>query len=102
MTGLLKAPRGAGGRSSWRRVALALAIAMVGAMAGCSTAPLPQETPKQAQAVANFDLNKCQELNVGLFKCPVIDKPLCNPLFDRSDVDCLRVGRKGELMIQQP
>ena len=71
------------------------------ALAGCSTTPLPQETPKQAMVVANFDLNKCQELDAGLFRCPAVDKPLCNPDFTRTDVDCLHVGKKGELMLQQ-
>jgi hypothetical protein len=71
------------------------------ALAGCSTTPPPQETPKQAMAVANFDLNKCQELDAGLFRCPAVDKPLCNPDFARTDTDCLHVGKKGELMIPQ-
>lgn len=71
------------------------------ALAGCSTTPVPQETAKQAMVVANFDLNKCQELDVGLFRCPAVDKPLCNPDFARTDVDCLHVGKKGELMMQQ-
>jgi hypothetical protein len=86
------------------RLAIVVASAVLGAvlaLAGCSTTGLPQETAKQAMVVANFDLNKCQELDVGLFRCPAVDKPLCNPDFTRTDVDCLHVGKKGELMMQQ-
>jgi hypothetical protein len=87
-----------------RRIATIVAASVLGgalALAGCSTTPLPQETPKQAIAVANFDLNKCRELDAGLFRCPAVDKPLCNPDFARTDVDCVHVGKKGELMSPQ-
>jgi len=85
-----------------RFATIAATVAVAGfTLAGCSTTPPPQETPKQALVVANFDLNKCQELDAGLFRCPAVDKPLCNPDFVRTDVDCLHVGKKGELMTQQ-
>jgi hypothetical protein len=89
-------------RPANRFAMIAAAIAAGGfTLGGCSTTPPPQETPKQAMVVANFDLNKCQELDAGLFRCPAVDKPLCIPDFVRTDVDCLHVGKKGELMMQQ-
>ena len=78
-----------------------LAVAMAG-LFSCSTSPLPTETPQQRQALAQFDLAKCQELEPSLYRCPGIDAPLCNPDFERNSVQCVKITRDGVLLQQFP
>lgn len=79
--------------------ALAASLAGMLAIGGCSagsTANAP------AQPVpATFTLARCKQLEPNLFKCPAIDKPLCTPQFNRSDVNCVRVGPKGSVFVSR-
>ncbi|MGA9724642.1 MAG: hypothetical protein WBQ86_19455 [Candidatus Binatus sp.] len=78
--------------------ALAVGLGML-ALGGCSsqTADQPPEHPINA----NFALEKCQQLEANLYKCPAIDQPLCTPEFNRTDVNCVRVGPKGSVFVQR-
>ena len=63
---------------------------------------LVAETPQQRQALAQFDLAKCQELEPSLYRCPGIDAPLCNPDFERNSVQCVKITKDGVLLQQFP
>jgi len=76
------------------------ALAML-AVAGCSS----QTTETSAQVKAgdyaelNFDLGKCLPIEPNLYKCPAIDKPVCNPEFANADVQCVRVDKNGSVEV---
>jgi hypothetical protein len=83
------------------RAAMIGAFAML-ASAGCSTETHPPiiETGSPL-AQANFELRKCEQQEPNLYKCPAVDKPLCTPEFNRDDINCVRIGRKGSVFIQR-
>ena len=78
--------------------ALAASLGML-ALGGCSSqdADKPTGTPINA----NFALEKCQQLEANLYKCPAVDQPLCTPEFNRTDVNCVRIGPKGSVFVQR-
>jgi hypothetical protein len=78
--------------------ALAASLGML-ALGGCSSqnADVP---PEQPMAV-NFALEKCQQLEANLYKCPAVDQPMCTPEFNRTDVNCVRIGPKGSVFVQR-
>ena len=87
-----------------RRLRIISAAALAGslgmlALSGCSSqnADVPPEHPM----MANFALDKCQNLGPNLYKCPAVDQPLCTPEFTRTDVNCVRIGPKGSVFIQR-
>lgn len=84
--------------SKIRAAALATSLAML-AIGGCSSQSTEQ-APAQPIA-ANFALEKCQQIEPNLFKCPAVDQPLCTPEFNRTDVNCVRVGPKGSVFVQR-
>jgi hypothetical protein len=81
------------------------AIAVLGllALGGCSSSSDPstsqQEAPSKTEL--HFDINKCQDMGAGLYKCPASDKPICNPDYNGS-VECVRIGPKGGVFVQSP
>lgn len=78
--------------------ALAASLGMF-ALGGCSSqnADQPPETP----IAVNFQLDKCQQLEANLYKCPAVDQPICTPEFNRGDVNCVRIGPKGSVFVQR-
>ena len=78
--------------------ALAASIGML-ALGGCSSqnADVPPEHPM----MANFALDKCENLGPNLYKCPAVDQPLCTPEFTRTDINCVRIGPKGSVFVQR-
>ena len=78
--------------------ALAASLGML-ALGGCSSqsASQPTETPMQV----NFALEKCEQLQPNLYKCPAVDQPMCTPEFVRTDVNCVRNGPKGSVFVQR-
>ena len=84
-----------------KRAAMIGAFAML-ASAGCSTETHPPAIDTGSPlAQANFDLQKCEQLEPNLYKCPAVDKPLCTPEFNRDDINCVRIGPKGSVFIQR-
>ena len=73
----------------------ALLMMIVG---GCSTGSPPPENAQQKRALAQFDLAKCQTLEPSLYRCPGIDKPLCDPDFERNAVQCVKVTKNGVIL----
>jgi hypothetical protein len=78
--------------------ALAASLGLL-ALVGCSsqTADQPPANPVQV----NFALDKCQQLDANLYKCPAVDQPICTPQFVRTDVNCIRVGPKGSVFVER-
>ena len=77
-------------------------IAVLGllALGGCSTSePSAATQAGLAKVELHFDLNKCQDLGAGLYKCPASDKPICNPDYN-GQVECVRIGPKGSVFVQ--
>jgi hypothetical protein len=91
------------GRSNKRST---LAIGVVSAismfsLAGCaSSTPAPDSTAMK-QTELSFNINKCEMLGAGLYKCPAIDKPICNPDYTGTPVECLHTDKNGNITIQQ-
>ena len=76
--------------------ALAASLGML-ALGGCSSenATPPPENP----VAVNFALDKCQQIQPNLYKCPAVDQPICTPEFVRTDVSCVRIGPKGSVFV---
>lgn len=49
----------------------------------------------------HFDLNSCRYLGGGLYKCPAVDRPICN-LDYKGQAECVRVGPKGSVFVETP
>jgi hypothetical protein len=80
------------------------AIAVLGllALGGCSSSePPPAQQAALAKTELHFDLNKCEDLGAGLYKCPASDKPICSPDYN-GQVECVRIGPKGSVFVQSP
>ena len=78
--------------------ALAASLGML-AIGGCSSQNADQ--PSEKPIAANFALEKCQQLEPNLYKCPAVDQPLCTPEFNRTEVNCVRIGPKGSVFVQR-
>jgi hypothetical protein len=78
--------------------ALAASLGML-AFGGCSSqnADVPPANP----IAVNFALDKCQQLEPNLYKCPAVDQPICTPEFNRTAVNCVRIGPKGSVFVQR-
>jgi predicted component of type VI protein secretion system len=79
-----------------------LAIAMQGllTLVGCSSAePSAATQAGLAKTELHFDINTCQQIEPGLFKCPAADKPICNPDYN-GQAECVRIGPKGSVFVQ--
>jgi hypothetical protein len=85
-------------------------IAGVGATAalglllgGCSSsasAP-PPEVAAMEKTELHFSLDQCERMSdANLYKCPAIDKPICNPDYN-DQLNCVRVGRDGSVYVQK-
>jgi hypothetical protein len=80
----------------------ALTIAMLGlsVLGGCSSStPPPAQQAAVAKTELHFDLNKCQQMEAGLYKCPASDKAICNPDYN-GQAECVRIGPNGSVYVQ--
>jgi predicted component of type VI protein secretion system len=78
------------------------AIAVLGllTLGGCSSSePSAAQQAALAKTELHFDINKCEQIEPGLFKCPAADKPICNPDYN-GQAECVRIGPKGSVFIQ--
>lgn len=76
---------------------------LVLAIAGCSGQQTPAasgESPAGNQVAMSFDLNACQQLGPSLYQCPGSDKPICDPGYNKGDIECVRVDKSGVLVRQ--
>ncbi len=88
-------------RGIFFHAAILAAIALLGP-AGCSSVRPSSETTVEKTASANFDLTKCEVLEPGLYRCPGVDAPLCDPDFSREPIQCLKITKSGILIQQLP
>ena len=84
-----------------KRTSLGIAVIGLLAFAGCSSSSEPSAATQAALAKTelHFDINKCQQIEPGLFKCPAADKPICNPDYN-GQAECVRIGPKGSVFVQ--
>jgi hypothetical protein len=90
-------------RFSFTRIGAAIvAIAML-TFVGCSSQPnvTPAQEAAGKYAEMNFDLDKCLPIEPNLYRCPAVDKPLCTVEFSRPDIECVRIGAKGNVFVQR-
>ena len=83
-----------------KRAISAIAVLELLALGGCSTSePSAATQAGLAKVELHFDLNQCQDLGAGLYKCPASDKPICNPDYN-GQIECVRIGPKGSVFVQ--
>jgi predicted component of type VI protein secretion system len=83
-----------------KRMGLAIAVLGLLALSGCSSStPPPAEQAALAKTELHFDLNKCEPIEPGLYKCPASDKAICNPDYN-GQAECVRIGPKGSVFVQ--
>ena len=87
-----------------RRIGIVSAAAMAAslgmlALGGCSSENA--DKPTEAPIAVNFQLDKCQPMGANLYKCPAVDQPICTPEFQRTDVNCIRIGPKGSVFVMR-
>ena len=69
-------------------------------LAGCAAStPAPDAALNKTEL--SFNINKCEMLGAGLYKCPAIDKPICNPDYTGTPVECLHTDKNGNITVQQ-
>jgi hypothetical protein len=79
---------------------LTLALSGLLALGGCSSStPPPGQVAAMEKTELHFSLDQCQPLDANLFKCPAMDKPLCNPDYN-GQLECVRIGPKGSVFVQ--
>ena len=89
------------GKIATRAVAATALLGLL-VLGGCSSSePSASQQAALSKTELHFDLNACQDLGGGLYKCPASDKPICNPDYNGS-VECVRIGPKGGVFIQSP
>jgi hypothetical protein len=96
-------PPAANGRTvssaiSRRVVSAAAAVAML-AFAGCSSSPPPPGMKQLEKVELRFSIDQCEPIGAGIFKCPAIDRPICNPDYN-GQIDCVRIGPKGSVFVE--
>jgi len=83
-----------------RRTILTFAALGFLALGGCSSSePTAAQQASMAKTELHFDLNACQQIEPGLYKCPAADKPICNPDYN-GQAECVRIGPKGSVYVQ--
>jgi len=70
------------------------------ALGGCSSSePSAAQQASMAKTELHFDLNACQQIEPGLYKCPAADKAICSPDYN-GQAECVRIGPKGGVFVQ--
>ncbi len=83
-----------------KRAILTIAVLGLLVFAGCSSSePPPAQQAALAKTELHFDINACQQIEPGLYKCPATDKPVCNPVYN-GKAECVRIGPKGSVFVQ--
>ncbi len=78
-----------------------VSAALMLSLAGCAASTPAPESTAMKQTELSFNINKCEMLGAGLYKCPAIDKPICNPDYTGTPVECLHTDKNGNITIQQ-
>jgi hypothetical protein len=73
-------------------------------LSGCSaSAPVsPAELAATEQTELRFSLDQCErQADSNLFKCPAVDKPICNNPEYNGQLACVQVGPDGSIFVQR-
>jgi hypothetical protein len=70
-------------------------------LAGCAASTPAPDSSGLKHTELSFNINKCEMLGAGLYKCPAIDKPICNPDYTGTPVECLHTDKSGNITVQQ-
>ena len=87
-----------------KRITMALGLvsaAFMLSLAGCAASTPSPDAAALKKTELSFNINKCEVLGAGLYKCPAIDKPICNPDYTGTPVECLHTDKAGNITIQQ-
>jgi len=79
-------------------------LAVLGAALGTLTLPASAETAAEGKAdrtIANFNLAKCESIDVNIYRCPAVDKPICTSDYAGS-LQCIRTDKKGRVIVMGP
>ncbi|MGA7869831.1 MAG: hypothetical protein WCA22_02930 [Candidatus Binatus sp.] len=69
-------------------------------LGGCSSSePSSAQQASLAKTELHFDINACQQIEPGWYKCPAADKPICNADYN-GQAECVRIGPKGSVFVQ--
>jgi|SRR5277367_1593234 len=91
---------GSNARRIAKRTLSAIAVLGLLALGGCSTSePSPTQQAALAKTELHFDINACQEIGANIYKCPAVDKSICNPDYN-GQAECVRIGPKGSVFVQ--
>jgi predicted component of type VI protein secretion system len=83
-----------------KRATSVIAVLGLLVLGGCSTSdPSAAQQAALAKTELHFDINACQPIEPGLYKCPAADKPICNPDYN-GQAECVRIGPKGSVFVQ--
>jgi predicted component of type VI protein secretion system len=83
-----------------KRMFLGVALLGLLTLGGCSSSePSAATQANLAKTELHFDINACQPIEPGLYKCPAADKPICNPDYN-GQAECVRIGPKGSVFVQ--
>ena len=86
-----------------KRTISAIAVLGLLALGGCSSStPATPADAAMEKTELHFNLDQCQPLGENMYKCPAIDKPVCNPNFhsDSGVLNCVKIGPKGSIFVQ--
>jgi hypothetical protein len=84
------------------KVVLGLVLTLwLPALGGCSASAPAPESAAMKRTELSFNLDQCQPQGAGLFKCPAIDKPVCSADYAGPAVECVRVGKKGNIYVEE-
>jgi len=87
------------GAIAWRGISTIAVLGLL-TLTGCSSSEHSAATQASlAKTELHFDINACQQIEPGLYKCPAADKPICNPDYN-GQAECVRIGPKGSVFIQ--
>ncbi|HUY27785.1 MAG TPA: hypothetical protein VMV27_10235 [Candidatus Binataceae bacterium] len=72
-------------------------------LAGCSTnAPTPAAAALN-QTELTFNLSQCLPIDAHVWKCPAVDKPICDADYAGGTyTQCIRLGKKGSVYVTGP
>jgi hypothetical protein len=83
------------------RAVIALLLGML-ATAGCASST-PDVPAGISKVELTFNLSTCVPIDAHIYKCPSIDKPICDPDYAGPEADqCVRIGRKGSVFVLGP
>ena len=91
-------------RANTHMVTLAIAGSFAAVLiAGCSTnAPTPAAAALN-NAELTFNLSQCLPIEAHVYKCPAVDKPICDADYaGGAYTQCIRLGKKGSVYVTGP